>query len=663
MPQYASTDPNFGAAAPTKYASLDPGFGAGAADESVGAARLRGLKEGASQGASDLYEGTKEGLSSLAQLVRHPLATAKAMGSGIAEAAGAVPDVARHLLNGETRGATAKGFAKGASEGAAGVDADASFSKQIGQFIGGTALPMIATGGAVKGVKMLKAGRAPALVVEGNSGQQIARVKKGAPIKVVEPDAPQASSSRIPYAAADTPPAPAKPTPNAGGRVVPSGQPAAQPPQRSVPAAIAEALKEIAEPSSAAPTVTAARRAQRIARVADTPVAAQQLPESWAALVAPAAAESAAPAARNVPGIITKRTPKPGAVATARNALGAREAGNIFGMSAQEVRGAAPGPSRRPLKAQMADLDADYLRRINDERGFADPKLLRTLGLAGGGAVAGSLAADDHPLAGALAGLVGGAAVANPTAALKGVQQARMIGMLSGAALPKSVAGNVGAVATAAAERGSLAPVREAMRVPANLRAFGKGFSEGHPDAGAFGKVNIFGRTMQGMDEATTQALQRAGLSEAEAQRLLLTEPNPLGQGAFGKAVQSPIGRAVMPFQRIPFNSLAQGINSLMELAPGSGASTTRKALTVGAGAAGAAAGSQTDNPILLALIAALAGPRQIPFALGAGATAGPKVIERVGGGVPDASWKDLFDPLKPINKPALLRLLQEVGR
>lgn len=638
-------------------------------DESVGAARLRGFKEGATEGASDLYAGTKEGLGAIAQMLRHPIDTAAAMGSGALEAARAVPDVARNLSRSDTRGATARGFAQGATEGAAGVDHDASFSRKVGQFVGGTVIPAVATAGTVRGVRIARAGGAPRLVVETAGKQEIGRFKGGKPIRVVEPDASAGpTTSRIPYTAQESQATAPKASPNAGGRVVAGGERASVPPTTNLAKAITEGLQQTAEPAH---STQAARRAPRITKVADQPVAVSELPTSWRRLVdtpassAPVtAAPASAPVVQNVPGIITKRTPKPGAVETARAALGAREAGNIFGMTAQEVRQAAPGASRRPLKAQMADLDADYLRRIQDERGFANQALLRTLGLATGGGVAGSLAADDSPLAGALAGALGGAAVANPITSLKAIQQARMIGMLSGAALPKSLAGNAGAVLTAAAEKGSIAPIREALRLPTNLKNAARGFASGtHPDSGPIGKVNIIGRAMQGMDDATMQALQRAGLSTPEAQRLLLTEPNPLGTGTFGKAMQSGLGRAVMPFQRIPFNSAAQGVNSLTDLAPGSGASAMRRALTVGAGAAGAAAGSQTDNPILLALIAALAGPRQIPFALGAGVTAGPKVIERVGGGIPDASWKDLFDPLRPIDKPALMRLIEELQK
>jgi hypothetical protein len=236
-----------------------------------------------------------------------------------------------------------------------------------------------------------------------------------------------------------------------------------------------------------------------------------------------------------------------------------------------------------------------------------------------------------------------------------------MIGMLSGAALPKSLLGNAGAVATAALENTSTAPIREALRLPTNIKNFASGFANGtHPDAGMVGKFNVFGRAMSGADTATSQVLERAGLDEGARQRLLLNKPSPLGNGTLAKAAQSPLGKAIMPFQTIPMNTVAEGINSMNEMLPKSGASMARKALTAGSIGAGAVSGDQTDNPLVLGLLAALAGPRAIPFALGAGLTAGPEVIKRVGVGLPDASVKDLLNPLRPIDQPALLRLIEQ---
>jgi hypothetical protein len=646
--------------------------------ESVAHAQVRGLKEGATQGASDLYQGTKEGLGSLYQMARHPLDTVSALGSGLKAGAAAAPDVARLLMDPATRSATAKGFTQGSAEGAAGVDHDATFSRKVGQFLGGTVIPAVAGAGAVKAFRIVRAGSAPMLVLENSGGTEMARVRGAkAPIGVLDAPAAGPQTSRIAYAAPDAAPA-ARPNPNAGGRLVPAS---ADAPARAIADAIDAAQsgdvpRAVSLPppvelppgytprtSAPAPITQAARRAPKIRTVADAPVAptpVQELPAAWRALV-----EESAPAAPqgDIPGIISKRTPKPQAVADARRALGSRDAAPIFDLSPADVRETAPGPSRRPLKAELADLDREYRRHLDDERGAVDPTLLRTAGLATGGALAGSLASDDHPLAGALAGALGGAALANPSRTLKTLQELRMTGMLSGAALPKSAAGNIGAILTAAAENGSLAPIKEGLRLPTNLANAATGFMSGsHPGVGPVGKMNVFGRAMSGLDTATTQALQRAGLSEAETQRLLLNKPGALGDGALGRAAKTPVGRAVPPFQNIPINTVAEGINSINELAPKSGASNTRRALTVGAAAAGAGAGKETDNPLLLGLMAALAGPRAVPFALGALGTGGPAALKAVSVGIPDASWKDLVDPLRPINHPALLRLIQTLN-
>lgn len=478
--------------------------------------------------------------------------------------------------------------------------------------------------------------------------------------------------------AAPEPVAP-KPTPPEGARLVSQ-------PKVTVEQAMADALGELRQPSkpssvslppqvelppgyqprTRAPQPPAPKKPKPETPAANTePKAAtkeMELPASWQQFVTPEQTATAVP--ENVPGVILKRTPKPEAVAAARRMLGARDAAPYFGITADEVRRIAPGPSRRPMAVELAEMDRDYARGLQNERGFINPRLAATTGAALGGAAIGGAAADNNPLAGALAGMLGGAALANPSKAARAFQTARVTGMLSGAAPLKSMAGNAGSFLTAAAERGDLAPIKEAFRIPTNARNALKGWKEGaNPSGtGGMGAINIPGRLMGAMDEASTQALQRAGLTLEEAQRLLLTKPNPLGDEA-GKVMNTPLGRALVPFQRTPFNSFFEGVKSINELLPGSGASNTRRALTLGAGAAGAAAGSETDHPLLLALLAALAGPRAIPFALGAGATAGPQVLERVGVSLPEGAFKDLLDPMRPIDKPAIMRLIETGGR
>ncbi len=542
-------------------------------------------------GPSRFISGTGEGLKETAQLLdpRNWLGMAKGIGGSLVEGAKAIPDVARNLLDSETRGATLRGFGEGAVEGATGVGLEAAKQDPwtaAGKFTGGVVIPALTLKAAPKALRSLK-GKPPSL--------------------------------------------PARAGPYTTARPPTSGPyPAVRPTARPAPA-----------PKATAGTM--------------------ELPASWKQFVN----EPPAPEVKNIPGIITKRTPKPEAVAEARRALGSVDAAPIFGISPAEVKGIAPGPSRIPLKKRIAEMDLNYQRLIDDPRGAIDPKLLRTVGLGTAGAAGGAAVADEHPVVGGLLGALAGAALANPMSTAKGIQTARVTGMLSGLAPAKSALGNVGAIGTAAAERGSLAPAREALRVPTNVKVARQAWkSQANPSGTAgFGKINIPGRLMGVGDQVTTQALQRAGLSLEDAQRLLLTKPDPLGGGGLQKAVSSPVGRFAFPFQRTPFNFVSEGIQSINEALPGSGTAASRRALLTDAAVlGGGAAGSVTDDPKILALLAALAGPRGLPFALGAGATAGPQLVERVGVGIPEGSWKDLFDPLRPIFRPALMRLLEEQG-
>lgn len=512
------------------------------------------------------------------------------------------------------------------------------------------------------------------------------------------------------------------PTPPRGANLVRAAErPALPPPNTNVQTAIADALADIQNPPPAAPV--------RMTQPATPPTAAPpvartlppELPESWKPLVQEAAPETLpgtqaptpepppAAASPNLdavrkaleeppatggvdiqaqPGMgldpevvqtFRESLPGGGDLADARRAVGSEKAARSLDDLAAELgvdrsvvqemmRNTTDGPSRRPMAAELAEMDNDYLRRIMDPRGSVPLRTALTAGgVAGGGLLGAEAAKENNPVAGGILGALAGAAATNPVQALKALQALRVTGMLSGAAAPKSALGNVGAVLTAAAENQSMAPLREAMNLGENARNFRQGWRTQANPAGTSGvsRFNVFGRGMGALDEMTTQLLQRSGLTLEEAQRLLLTSPNPLGHGKFARGLESAPGRFFFPFQRTPINSVSEGLDSIIGAIakPGSGPGAIKRGLTYGAGAAGAAAGSQTDNPLLLALGAALAGPRALPFALGAGLTAGPQVIERVGVGLPEGSYKDLFDPLRSINKPALMKLLESGGR
>lgn len=240
--------------------------------------------------------------------------------------------------------------------------------------------------------------------------------------------------------------------------------------------------------------------------------------------------------------------------------------------------------------------------------------------------------------------------------AVEVANQARIASMLSGWALPKSLLGNVGAPAVAtienlAAKKGaaSFAPIKEAFNLSENLKEFGKGWKKGaNPNiAGAtgIGKYNPITRTMNAADHATEAALKRSGLTEQEAQRLLLRDPQ---YGMRGET--NPLIDYLVPFKKTPFNVLQGGAKTVMD----------HPFISAGAGAAGAAVGSQTDDPRALALSTALMGPYSLPYVVGAGLTAGKKAL---GGLSPIPDWsleKSIGDPLNPFTAPAFTRMFDE---
>jgi hypothetical protein len=639
---------------------------------------------------SRLISGTGQGLKDTAAMFdpRNWPEMFTGMGRGFLDAAKAGSEMFFEYPNPEKRVAQLRGFRKGVVEANTGVseeEAQADPWTATGKVIGGVVIPALTVKGTTSGLARFRAPRVPAprpTPVTGSctptpatiravpAGNQFSMTVQETPaptptarLRAAQPQTfEQVAMEALEELRQPTRPNVVElPPPTAQPPVSYPRQPSTRTTQRQAPA---ERPTASAEPPKASPDAP------------ETPAAPAALPASWQRLVdaeAPepprarfrAADDAPPPGMGNDPPLWARPEATENPAASLRGMLGAEDASAMLGVDADTVRNLSGAARRRPLVADMAEIDNDYLRRINDPRGFIDPKLAIKMGLPiGGAAVGGAMANDGAEGPGAILGALLGLAAANPSATMRGVESLRMTGMLSGAALPKSVAGNVGAVLTAAAEQGSTAPIREALRVPTNLRNAARGWQGGSNPAGITGmsRINIPGRAMGALDEMTTQALQRAGLSLEDAQRLLLTRPNPLGAKA-AEAMNTPIGRMVFPFQRTPFNAGLEGLREMNALLPGSGASATRRGLTAGAMGAGAVAGSETDHPLVLAILAALMGPRAAPFALGVGATGGKQLAERVGAGFPEGSWGDMVDPLRPITNPALLRLLETGGR
>jgi hypothetical protein len=306
------------------------------------------------------------------------------------------------------------------------------------------------------------------------------------------------------------------------------------------------------------------------------------------------------------------------------------------------------------LHRSAARMDADYRRRIADERGAADPALLGFLARTGGGALAGSAMADEgDELKGATYGALAGAVAPDAVRGLgrigrafpRGlpqfarqifdeVQNARYAGMLSGFAVPKSVAGNIGAVLARAAETGRAAPIRSFLS-PRTVRNY---FTElRNPTIAQHtmeqrGAPNLFGRILGAGDVATHNALVRAGASPDEAQRLLLRTPTgKLGfTGTIGELLQSRGGKFVLPFQTTPIGQAVWGFGSLAGKGAPRGVSPRRvQALAALAATAGAGHTTIRDEatPLEVALTAPFFSAYSVPYLLG---SAAGKIIPRL---------------------------------
>lgn len=232
---------------------------------------------------------------------------------------------------------------------------------------------------------------------------------------------------------------------NAGGRLVPKPAPSG-----TVEDEMATALADVRKPAlpdkvtlppqPAQPRVTYPRQAAPKAapkpqpapkaaapapariKGARAPVTVEQLPESWKPFAGevPASAPKPqlAPRVSEAPLGLSDDAPMWGRTADTagdagewRRALGADEAGAKLGMAADDVREASGYvPHRRPIVAELAEMDRDYLRRIGDPRGEIDPRLLQLMGRAALGGIFGGTQGGRE---GAIKGAVIGAAM-NP---------------------------------------------------------------------------------------------------------------------------------------------------------------------------------------------------------------------------------------------------------
>lgn len=241
---------------------------------------------------------------------------------------------------------------------------------------------------------------------------------------------------------------------------------------------------------------------------------------------------------------------------------------------------------------------------------------------------------ESGPNMGAIAAVGGGAALLtalvlhNPqmaksmaVTALKKANAARQQLMLSHLALPKSVLGNVGAVATDAIESRSLTPLkkffsgetlRDAASAFRNAREVGPVNSQSGTTLPF--PFDLPGRTMGALDTATQKAMQRYGKTGEEAAASLFQAPLGENFGNMSKVLESPIAKYTIPFRRTPFNQFYEGMKTMSP-------EYAHKGVTAGYAAAGAVHGAATSDeqyPVSIPLATAASAKYGMPYALGA---------------------------------------------
>lgn len=283
----------------------------------------------------------------------------------------------------------------------------------------------------------------------------------------------------------------------------------------------------------------------------------------------------------------------------------------------------------------------------------------------------------DVPTALLAAGGIGAAALLAKKLGLTNIRNAgnyvnslRQQSMLSGLAPVKSFLGNVGAAVEQSALRRSMDPLKEflsmntvndainsykANSVPTGMTKF--------PDW-----LPTPGRVMQALDDATQGALRRAGLSGDEAQSAVMQAPLP---AKLQQALDSPVGRYMIPFRRTPFNQFMEGFGRFTK----EGYDPIVTPAYVATGAAHGAATSEDKAPMSLPLAIAASATHGVPYALGAiggrvlaqkysGGPVKPPDTQTVASILPVSEYgitQSIGDPFAPFEDPAALVALRKI--
>lgn len=613
-------------------------------------------------------------------------------------------DVVRNIATGspDVRRATVGGGLTGAMEGPGmlleAVKAapgeittavrESSGAEKAGRLTG-EALLLLLTGGAAKGVKEAGrfAGRGVRRAVTRDAGPQATRAllpASASPAAGVDRTAVQEAADRMGGLRFGRQPAPAVPQ----GEIVPRGTP-------TLNEALTDALNEIrATPGPSRTGLQPPPFGQGRAGEFGAGILRTSAPRGR---VRPRAAQPAGrPIAAEPAGSAEGRLREQ--ALDLRRMLGAEDAARELGIPVSRLREITPelttvtGRGAEPMRATVARLDQDFSRRM--ERGASPVEAVSRLLGAGAGAAGGAALGEtpeDRAVLGVVGGLLGLKSIDAVRAlarsgnrnVLNGINAVRTEMALSGMAAPKNVGGAVGAPITAAVERASLAPLKEAARLPTNLREFIRGYRQ-PIDIGTAGEVGerarrlgplrVFSRLISGIDHQAMQALKRAGVPDNEINRLLVRRPlTDFMSKANADTMADPLVRTLMLFQRTPANVFFGGLDEIKAL--GSGASklrygptsgaglARRRAATVGSAALGAGGAQATEDMpaaqrfALLGLLLAGAGVRALPMAMGATAAGAPQALRE-----PMPISELGFDPRRiVVQRPSGLRVLEQL--
>lgn len=242
----------------------------------------------------------------------------------------------------------------------------------------------------------------------------------------------------------------------------------------------------------------------------------------------------------------------------------------------------------------------------------------------------------------------------------------RQQSMLSGLAPVKSFLGNIGAAVEQSALGRTLEPLK-AFLSPETVRDAIQTFKDNPVPSGVnptwVDKLYTPGRVMQSLDTATQNALQRGGLARDAAQTAVMQGPLP---AKLQSALDSPVGRYLIPFRRTPFNQFIEGFGRF-----GEGFDPVVTPAYMATGAAHGYATADEKTPATLPLAIAGAATHGVPYAVGA--IAG-RLAGSGGNAVPDSQLassilpvseygisQSVADPLGPYKNPALLKVIQQL--